>query len=100
MRLTRPDEPTSRSLLAPLCAAAGLLVVIAATVNLFPAWVLDTPGDSTVALRTQQLAATYYVPLTGLIDPHNGDNGTDPAQTTTGARRLRRVGLVPGGVYS
>lgn len=25
-----------------------------------------------------------YELLSGLIDPHNGDNGTDPAQTVTG----------------
>lgn len=94
MRITRPDEPTSRGLLAPLVAAASLLVVIAATVNLFPAWLLDTPAESTeVSLSAESpaiadagAAADVYVPLTGLIDPHNGDNGTDPAQTTTGAR--------------
>lgn len=97
MRITRPDEPTSRGLLAPLVAAASLLVVIAATVNLFPALLLDTPAESTeVSLSAESpavadagaagAASDVYVPLTGLIDPHNGDNGTDPAQTTTGAR--------------
>lgn len=92
MRITRPDEPTSRSLLGPLVAAASLLVVIAATVNLFPAWLLDRPAESTeVSLSAEPpvadaaAATDVYVPLTGLIDPHNGDNGTDPAQTTTGA---------------
>ena len=91
MQITRPDAPTSRGLLAPLLAAASLLVVIAATVNLFPGWVLDRPAESTeVSLIAEspvaEAAATTdeYVPLTGLIDPHNGDNGTDPAQTTTG----------------
>lgn len=44
-----------------------------------------TEVDLRKAAKTSQLER--QVPrLSGLIDPHNGDNGTDPAQTTTGAR--------------
>lgn len=63
-------------------------MVVAATVNLFPAWVLERPAESTVSLSAEPVAdatTQVYMPrLTGLIDPHSGDNGTDPAQTTTG----------------
>lgn len=94
VELMRPEELTSRGLLAPLVVAGSVLVVVAAAVNLLPALRNSASWEGSVALSAElpagdvdvaAEAAYQYMPLTGLIDPHNGDNGTDPAQTTTGA---------------
>eukprot|EP00752_Nemacystus_decipiens_P016488 g14739.t1 len=91
-----PDEGLAPMNTACFCSEEILLVIVAAAVSLLPAWVLDRPPEGTeVSLSDESpvvdtaagvgaaAATDVYVPLTGLIDPHNGDNGTDPAQTTT-----------------
>lgn len=98
--LGRPDHPTARGLLLPLIAALGILALTAASFSLFPRWLLGGENkESSVADASSSSArlGMYSVKessvadpglglpsYSGLIDPHNGDNGTDPAQTTTG----------------
>lgn len=71
---------------------------MAAVVSLFPTGGLKggqvneaAPGVPVVDLNARDVLDFRY---SGLIDPHNGDNGTDPAQTTTGGRwETIRLGL-------
>jgi len=92
-------QPTSRGLLAPLFVAVGVLLVVVAShwktavthdrssgladLAVSPAAETQPLGDEG-APAAGGVGAGGYVPLTGLIDPNNGDNGTNPAQTTTG----------------
>lgn len=88
MRVPQPDHPTSCGLFAPLGVACAVMFVVAGTVNLFPAWMERQENRGEVALDARMAVSDAmpedYVPLSGLIDPHNGDFGTDPARTFTG----------------
>lgn len=83
LRPERPDHPSSRGLLLPLFVALGILLLTAASVDLFPKWLAKGKVEvrTVSGLSTRPQLDPRY---SGLIDPHNGDNGTDPAQTTTG----------------
>ncbi|CAM9210341.1 unnamed protein product [Ectocarpus fasciculatus] len=107
LKMTRSSHPSLPSLSGPLCCACGIFAfVLLASVNLFPAQQRSEKSspepEMVAATTTTATAATTaaarvdsaddadgatavhaYVPLSGLIDPHNGDNGTDPAQTIT-----------------
>lgn len=91
MRVSRPDHPTSCGLFVPLSVAGALMMFVATAVNLYPVW-LERQGirGGGTGLNAQIPAVDgaarteEYVPLTGLIDPHCGDQCTDPAQTKTG----------------
>ena len=95
-----PNHPprARELLLLPFFAALGILATAKAVVSVFPSGGLGSEGQATPAAppppppppppavtdlnaRQAVLGFRYY---SGLIDPHNGDNGTDPAQTTTG----------------
>lgn len=81
-------HPSSRGLLLPLVAALGVLVLTAtAVVDIFPRWLEEDRAATTPPVTHLSSGVEFdvqYSQYTGLIDPHNGDNGTDPAQTTTG----------------
>lgn len=87
------DRPSGRGLLLPLFAALGILALTAAVPKLFPGWLqrgkikMQVSPLTTVNLRKAadpQLDQQAVPRLSGLIDPRSGDNGTDPAQITTG----------------
>ncbi|CAM9990644.1 unnamed protein product [Ectocarpus sp. 12 AP-2014] len=105
LKMRRSSHPTSPSLSGPLCCACGIFAfALVASVNLFPAqprteispepveMVADPTARTAITTTTAGTAAVVdnsatsmyaYGLLSGLIDPHNGDNGTDPAQTVT-----------------
>ncbi|CAM9169713.1 unnamed protein product [Ectocarpus sp. 8 AP-2014] len=105
LKMRRSSHPSSPSLSGPLCCACGLFAfALVASVNLKrittkspePAeMVADTTATAAIAgtaavvdsadtaVHNSATSMYAYELLSGLIDPHNGDNGTDPAQTVT-----------------
>lgn len=73
-------------LFLPSLAALGILVLAFSSEKLIPGRWMGKAGqrvDSTSLERATNLDSDAK-PVFHYIDPHNGDNGTDPAQTTTG----------------
>lgn len=77
----------SRNLLfLPSLAALGILVLAFSSGKLSPGrWMgKDEQRVDSTSLERATSVESDAKPVFRLIDPHNGDNGTDPAQTTTG----------------
>ncbi|CAM9998835.1 unnamed protein product [Ectocarpus sp. 6 AP-2014] len=106
LKMRRSSHPSSPSLSGPLCCACGIFAfALVASVNLKRMTTKSPEPAEMVAGTTATAAAAgaaavvvdsadtavhnsatpmyAYELLSGLIDPHNGDNGTDPAQTVT-----------------
>lgn len=85
---SRPDHPTAKGLLLPLLAALGIFGFTVASITLLPKRLGASRVDQNdvVDLSAGQGRVPWYQDL---VDPHNGDNGTNPAQTTTGRVQQR-----------
>lgn len=80
IQVTSSNRGSRQRLVQPLCIAIGILVVVAGITGLlFPAISTNQGTNEPQELRPISDTEASF----GLINPHNGDNGTDPARTTT-----------------
>ncbi|CAN0007944.1 unnamed protein product [Ascophyllum nodosum] len=82
----RPDQPKARQLFLPLLATVGILLLAFSSITLKQGrWIGRanhmTSTDTSLGYATNTEPDAHQ--RSHYIDPHCGDNGTDPAQTTT-----------------